>query len=196
MGTCKYCEKSIPIGNLKSHYKEHSMGPKNFKDGKASKEDCNVLISISNEDNIATSKEDKNVQENCISSSSSPSEQMICSEGQESTAENIDLQKDKKSSKNALEVSEYSCDNNKDEESFTTYVTSDLAEKSVASSSQSQSEAENLTMVIVKRELLDLEDSDVLNIKKEVDPLADDSVMSDQLEGGSAKLIIEQSNER
>ena len=198
MGTCKYCEKSIPLGNLKSHYKEHSMGPKNNKDVTASKEDSsNVQTSINNEDNVATSKEDKNVQENCISSSSSPSDQMICSEGQENTAENLGLQKEKKSSKNAPEVSESSYGKNIDGESLTNYTTSDLAEKSVASSSQSQSEAENnLTMVIVKRELLDLEDSDLLNIKKEVDPLADDSIVSDQLEGASAKVNIEQSNER
>lgn len=198
MGTCKYCEKSIPLGNLKSHYKEHSMGSKSYKDVIASKEDCNVQtsknnednvpISINNEDTVAPSKEDKNVQENCISSSSSPSDQMICSESQENTAESIDPQKDMKSSKNALEVS---CDNNKD------YMVSDQTEKSVASSSQSQSDSENnLTMVIVKRELLDLEDSDLLNIKKEVDPLADDLIISDQPEGGSAKVIIDQSNER
>merc|ERR1711879_229171 len=57
--------------------------------------------------------------------------------------------------------------------------------KSVASSSESQSQPEimnNLTMVMVKRELLDLDDSDAVTIKKEVDPLAEDSAFSDHPE--------------
>ena len=195
MGTCKYCEKSIPLANLKSHYKEHSRGPKPPEDVVAvnSKADSKVQTSHNNED-MAASKEDKNVQENCISSSSSPSDQMISSDSQENT-EDMSLQKDMtKNSDTALEESEVSGDNNIDGEP--NYVASDKAEKSVASSSESQSKAvNNLTMVIVKRELLDL-DSDVLNIKKEVDPLADDLVISDQLEEGSTKVIIDKSCER
>ena len=195
MGTCKYCEKSIPLANLKSHYKEHSRGPKPPEDVVAvnSKADSKVQTSHNNED-MAASKEDKNVQENCISSSSSPSDQMISSDSQENT-EDMSFQKNvTKNSDTALEESEVSGDNNKDGEP--NYVASDKAEKSVASSSESQSKAvNNLTMVIVKRELLDL-DSDVLNIKKEVDPLADDLVISDQLEEGSTKVIIDKSCER
>lgn len=195
MGTCKYCEKSIPLANLKSHLKEHSRGPKTHDDVVAvtSKADSKVQTFLNNED-MATSKEDKNVQENCISSSSSPSDQMISSDSQENT-EDISFQKDKtKNSDIALEVSEVCGDNNKDGEP--NYVASDIAEKSVASSSESQSKAvNNLTMVIVKRELLDL-DSDDFNIKKEVDPLADDLVISDQLEEGSTKVIIDQNSER
>ena len=195
MGTCKYCEKSIPLANLKSHYKEHSRGPKPPEDVVAvnSKADSKVQTSHNNED-MAASKEDKNVQENCISSSSSPSDQMISSDSQENT-EDMSFQKNvTKNSDTALEESEVSGDNNIDGEP--NYVASDKAEKSVASSSESQSKAvNNLTMVIVKRELLDL-DSDVLNIKKEVDPLADDLVISDQLEEGSTKVIIDKSCER
>ena len=195
MGTCKYCEKSIPLANLKSHYKEHSRGPKPPEDVVAvnSKADSKVQTSHNNED-MAASKEDKNVQENCISSSSSPSDQMISSDSQENT-EDMSFQKNvTKNTDTALEESEVSGDNNKDGEP--NYVASDKAEKSVASSSESQSKAvNNLTMVIVKRELLDL-DSDVLNIKKEVDPLADDLVISDQLEEGSTKVIIDKSCER
>ena len=48
-------------------------------------------------------------------------------------------------------------------------------------------------MVIVKSELLELADSD---IKKEVDPLADVSEISLNLDGVSSKVNIEQSNER
>ena len=195
MGTCKYCEKSIPLANLKSHYKEHSRCPKTPEDLVAvtSKADSKVQTSLNNED-MAASKEDKNVQENCISSSSSPSDQMISSDSQENT-EDMSFQKNvTKNSDTALEESEVSGDNNIDGEP--NYVASDKAEKSVASSSESQSKAvNNLTMVIVKRELLDL-DSDVLNIKKEVDPLADDLVISDQLEEGSTKVIIDKSCER
>ena len=177
MGTCKYCEKSIPLANLKTHYKEHSTGSKTHEE-----------VVASNEEGIASLSEDKNVQENCISSSSFPSDQIPCNDPQGYTEDDVSFQKEGSSVENC-------CENNENEESFT----NPAADKSVASTSSSEclSEAEsNVTMVIVKSELLELADSNVLNIKTEVDPLADVSEISDSLDRGSSKVNNEQSNER
>ena len=192
MGTCKYCDKSIPLANLKSHYKEHSMGSKTNEEVVVSKEDYNIPSSI-NEEDIASLNEDKNVQENCISSSSSPSEQIPCSDIQGYTEDDVRFQKEGSRFKIFFQSVENSAGNNKNEET----IPNSASDKSFASSSECLSEAEsNVTMVIVKSELLELADSDVLNIKKEVDPLADVSEISVNLDGDSSKVTIEQSNER
>ena len=170
MGTCKYCEKTIPLVNLKSHYKEHSLGPKN-------------------EEDEGTSKEDRNVQENCISSSSSPHRKQSGSEKDKKADLNYQtvtiLGKSFTISKTPDENLVKSLQSNEKGESLINEIGPESLGKSVASSSESQSQPEimnNLTMVMVKRELLDLDDSDAVTIKKEVDPLAEDSAFSDHPE--------------
>ena len=186
MGTCKYCDKSVPLAHLKSHYKEHNVGPNVHEDLVTPNDDFNgnILNLMENED-AASSKENENVQENCISSSSSPLDRPMSIDDQNSVARNISFKDGK------------SVDNSGETDGDTLTLDSDLADKSVDSSSESHSEADkSLTMVIVKRELLDLEDSVVLNIKKEVDPLGEDSVISDQPQEGSTRVTKDESSER